>query len=93
MTAKKSLSNVREEKTLFNNEWWLEDVEKNDEECPQIYAFTITLSFVAFSNKLINTYVFCKEKGICKIMTDDSHGHTLSTGEKYIRGKYLHKVR
>ena len=37
-------------------------------------------------------FVKVEAKEICEIMTD-TYGHTLNSGEKYFRGKYLQKVR
>ena len=67
-----------------------------DEEASQVFEFIEIPSYVALiSDDSSEPVYFVKveAKGICEEIMTDTYGHTLNSGEKYFRGKYLQKVQ
>ena len=76
-------------------DYWLQD-DKNDKKPSQVFEIVQIPSYVALiSDNSSEPVYFVKveAKGICEKITTNTYGHTLSSGEKYFRGKFLRKVR
>ena len=74
---------------------WIQD-DENCEETSKVFEFIEIPSYVALiSDDSSEPVYFVKvgTKGICEEIMIDTYGHTLNSGEKYFRGKYLQKVR
>ena len=74
---------------------WLQDVE-NGQEASQVFEFNEVPFYVALiSDNSSEPVYFVKveAKEICEEIITGAYGHTINSGEKYFRGKYLQNER